>query len=394
MNIDDYLPKNIIIKHGNLSETFYRTKLYYDESIDMPFDFFLKFFYDIVLNMNPYKNKFDTILVQEHQLYKVLYFAVNNWQTDKYYRNILQISSTSYRIKLDKHTKLLILYSFLDNQFFPTANKVLENQFDKMMNAINFNIKNYYELQKNMEPFQFTKDDFKIFTTRALSAFYMNCISEHLCELYQININVFHIDSYMKEFLSPYISLCKSKYIRINDDYMNFLYNESAYLLNTDSIHKFLKGYTSIVFYTPSKMNTVWTPIKKYLFKLFNANKSSLKDYWNIEGKWISNISTMLTNSELIYLFDYHTNLAILHLFEKDLNNVSKLRYILFYYNNIKRYTYVEHIFETFITNLIIKYNLTDINSYGLDKNDSKVIKEHLYKLNEIISRTMLEELK
>jgi hypothetical protein len=141
-------------------------------------------------------------------------------------------------------------------------------------------------------------------------------------------------------------------------------------------------------------MNTVWTPIKKYLFKLFNANKSSLKDYWNIDGKWMSNISTILTNSELIYLFDYHTNLAILHLFEKDLNNVSKLRYILFYYNNIKRYTYVEHIFETFITNLIIKYNLTDINSYNLDKNDSKVIEEHLYKLNEIISRTMLEELK
>jgi len=395
MNIDEYLPKNIVIKHGNLSKTFYETELYYEESKDMPFDFFSKFFYTIALNMDFSKNKFDTIVVQYYKLYKILYFAVNNWQDDKYYRNLLQISSTSYKIKLDKHIKLLILYSFLDNQFFSTAEKLLNERSNELMNNINSNIKIYCSsTKKNIKIFQFTKDTFKIFTTRALSAFYINCISEHLSELKQVNINIFHIDSYMKEFLSPYISLCKSKYIRINSDYMNALYKMATYQFNSCSVHKFLKDYTSIVFYSPDKLPTIQSPIKKYLFKIFNMNEYALKAYWRVDGEWISNINIILTNSKLIYLFDYHTNLAILHLFEKDLNNISKLRYILFYYNNVKRYSNIEHTFETFITNLIIKYNLTDINSYNLNKNDSKVVEEYLYKLNKIISRTMLEELK
>ena len=76
------------------------------------------------------------------------------------------------------------------------------------------------------------------------------------------------------------------------------------------------------------------------------------------------------------------------------MNNISKLRYILFYYNNTKRTKIFEHIPETFITDIIIKYNLTDIKSYDLTKDEIKLVENELPKLNEIISRTMLEELK
>ena len=388
MNIDDYLPKNITIKHGSLSSTFFELT-YYKESID----YFNNFFSTEALNMNLYENKFHTILAQMNPLCRILLRAVENWQDDKFYRKVLQISSTEYKFKLDNHTKLLILYSFLDNQFFPAADDVLNKHSDKMMEELNEKIKKYC-ISSNKKVYQFTKIDFKIFTSRVLTSFFINCILEFLNNMQEINLNIMHIDDYINDFFIPYISICKSKYIRIDNTYKEFLYKRLTYNISNSSMYNFLVNYYNRVFYSKGTVN-LCLPLKKQLYNRYNISKSSnFKNFYKVDRHWASKLEAILSDSDVTYLFDYRTNLAILHLFNKELNNISKLRYILFYYNNTKRTKIFEHIPETFVTDIIIKYNLTDIKSYDLKKDEIKLVENELPRLNEIISRTMLEELK
>ena len=60
--------------------------------------------------------------------------------------------------------------------------------------------KKYY-ISSNKKVYQFTKIDFKIFTSRVLTSFFINCILEFLNNMQEINLNIMHIDDYINDLL-------------------------------------------------------------------------------------------------------------------------------------------------------------------------------------------------
>ena len=401
--IDDFLPYNITIKHGELSNKFYEldySDILYNDTLytdtfkvnDKQYQYLYNFFKTIIINSNSY-NKFSFKSLMNLKYRNIDIIIINAslyWQENDYYRDLLQISvnnhiNDSVKIPIDINTQLLIIYAFLDNQFFPTIDKFLEVYKEQLRKDINTRLKNAKFIKDDI-----SKETFQVIINYSLIVFFIKIITYFFEYINNQIIDIKDIDKIINKFFIPYIYLCDSKYIRMNKEFKDVLYSHFFTYLNYYSINKFLIEY----FYNKDVNLNYWKYLKKKLLHkyIMKKEKSTIDYYWEINGYFQNNLKELLLNLNItIKINDYRICISILDLLQEELNNISKLSYILFCYSSYKTYK-LQNDINLFLKDLIIKYELTNINSYfdssfELSKEEIDLIKEQLPKLNEIISR-------
>lgn len=399
--IDDFLPYGITIKHGELSNKFYELDysdiLYNDTSYtdfkvnDKQYQYLYSFFKTIIINSNGY-NKFSFKSLMNLKYRNIDIIIINAslyWQENDYYRDLLQISvsnhiNDSVKIPIDINTQLLTIYAFLDNQFFPTIDKFLEVHKEQLRKDINIRLKKAKFIKDDI-----SKETFQVIINYSLIVFFIKIITYFFEYINNKIIDIKDIDKIIDKFFIPYIHLCNSKYIRMNKEFKDVLYSHFFTYLNYDSINKFLIEY----FYNKDINLNYWKYLKKNLLHKYIIKKGkSTIDYWEINEYLQNNLRELLLNLNItIKINDYRICISILDLLQEELNNISKLSYILFCYSFYKTYK-LQNDINLFLKDLIIKYELTNINSYfnssfELSKEEIDLIKEQLPKLNEIISK-------
>jgi len=401
--IDDFLPYGITIKHGELSNKFYEldySDILYNDILytdtfkvnDKQYQYLYSFFKTIIINSNSY-NKFSFKSLMNLKYRNIDIIIINAslyWQENDYYRDLLQISvsnhvNDSVKIPIDINTRLLIIYAFLDNQFFPTIDKFLEVYKEQLRKDINTRLKNAKFIKDDI-----SKETFQVIINYSLIVFFIKIITYFFEYINNQIIDIKDIDKIINKFFIPYIYLCDSKYIRMNKEFKDVLYSHFFTYLNYDSINKFLIEY----FYNKDVNLNYWKYLKKKLLHKYivKKEKSTIDYYWEINGYLQNNLRELLLNLNItIKINDYRICISILDLLQEELNNISKLSYILFCYSSYKTYK-LQNDINLFLKDLIIKYELTNINSYfdssfELSKEEIDLIKEQLPKLNEIISK-------
>lgn len=368
MTINDYLPRNITVASGEPSVKFYK---------------------HMSLLMNPNLYNLLTDLINKDDLNLTIYywntynFSWNIYrlcQDFQHYKEELQISVRG-KIKENNELKLIIMYAFFDNQLFPSIENIINDDLDKLQKDINKKL---------------TKETLKAFLDNLITKIFITCLSFHLSYLNKTIINLNEIDDYVKKLFIPYVSVCKSKYIRVTTGGINFIYEDCIKYINNPTISNFLDSYIEY-----EEMIEKGLSIKRLPIILFNKLKQKLRLQFQIDtfvnhfitaDTYYTSLFDLFSSNQLrIMRIDDNTIKVLIKILHNEFNNLSLLRYIIFYIETIKDY-------DSFIVELIINHNLTNIDTYNdLDlffDEDIKFIKEQIVKLNNFVSNTVLDELK
>jgi len=367
MTINDYLPRNITVASGEPSVKFYK---------------------HISLLITPNLYNLLTDLIRKNDLNLTIYywntydFSWNIYclcQDFQHYKEELRISVRG-KIKENNELKLIIMYAFFDNQLFPSIENIMNNDLDKLQKDINKNL---------------TKETLKAFLDNLMTKIFITCLSFHLSYLNKTIIRLNEIDTYIEKLFIPYVSVCKSKYIRVTTDGRNFIYENCIKYINDPTISNFLDSYIEY-----EEMIEKGLLIKRLPIILFNELKRKLLLRFQIDtfvnqfiaaDKYYNSLFDLFSSNQLhIMKIDDNTIKVLIKILHNEFNILSLLRYIIFYIETIKDY-------DSFIVELIINHNLTNIDAYNgfvLFDEDIKFIKKQIVKLNNFVSNTVLDELK
>ena len=383
--INDYLPKNIIVEQGEPSIEFFN-EFYRLDGDDKMLQFLIYIVEGVI------------ITAPKNNLFKHLNTRIDqNIATEIYYSaegpdcKFLRISKfPNIKPLQNDRLTLIIIYAFFENQFFPSVERVLTTKLDELQTKLN----NLLQEKFNIDAID--KNLLVVLINRIVMNIFFNTLilsipNEISYKLY----NLTNIDKYITSVIYPYVSICKSKYIRIIPEFKEMLYKEIIYNLNDESIQRFLNKY---YIRKENIFKDIPLSIKKYLkerlISTFNIT-NSIRKFWKCDNIYYTYLEDIILSvNDSISLTD-QGYIAILLFIHEELSILAVLKYIILY----KRYCDNFHIKDTnlqILGELIAHYNLTDIHTYDsfhLNDKDMQFIKEQIPILNDILSNIVLSEL-
>ena len=383
--INDYLPKNIIVEQGEPSIEFFN-EFYRLDGDDKMLQFLIYIVEGVI------------ITAPKNNLFKHLNTRIDqNIATEIYYSaegpdcKFLRISKfPNIKPLQNDRLTLIIIYAFFENQFFPSVERVLTTKLDELQTKLN----NLLQEKFNIDAID--KNLLVVLINRIVMNIFFNTLilsipNEISYKLY----NLTNIDKYITSVIYPYVSICKSKYIRIIPEFKEMLYKEIIYNLNDESIQRFLNKY---YIRKENIFKDIPLSIKKYLkerlISTFNIT-NSIRKFWKCDNIYYTYLEDIILSvNDSISLTD-QGYIAILLFIHEELSILAVLKYIILY----KRYCDNFHIKDTnlqVLGELIAHYNLTDIHTYDsfcLNDKDMQFIKEQIPILNDILSNIVLSEL-
>ena len=353
MTINDYLPRNITIAKGEPSVEFFKVVTVQEENEYNT--------YTLISQIMDEKISFRTVCADIYNL--CTYFTLS--------KNELQLSIRG-NVKKTRELSLIIMYAFFDNQLFPSIENILNNNLDKL------------QKDKNI-----TKETLQAFLGNLMTKIFIECSSFYLTYLNRKIINLNEIELYIKELFIPYISVCKSKYIRITTDGKKSIYKNIMPFINAPTISNFLNSYIKYEdFFQKNLSKDFFFMLKQKLYQQFNIDRFITAfifadNYYNSLSKLFS------VNQLRIIGIDENNIGALIKILHENFNSLSLLRYIILYIETIKDY-------DSFIIELIIKHDLTNIDVYNvfhLSDEETNFIQMKIKELNDFISKSVLNEL-
>lgn len=383
--INDYLPKNIIVERGEPSIEFFNEFYRLDEDDKMLQ--FLIYLAENVIITAPKDNLFKHLNIRiDQNIAPEIYYSAEGFNC-----KFLRISKfpNIKPLQNDKLT-LIIIYAFFENQFFPSVERVLTTKLDELQIKLN-NL-----LQKNFNIDAIDKNLLVVLINRiVMNIFFNTLILSIPSDVHYKLCNLTNIDKYITSFIYPYVSICKSKYIRIIPEFKEMLYKEIIYNLNNESIQRFLNKY---YIRKDDIFNDIPLSVKKYLkerlISMFNITNSTRK-FWKCDNIYYTYLKDIILSANDSISLTNQNYIAILLFIHEKLSILAVLKYIILY----KRYCNNFYIKDTnlqVLGELITHYNLTDIHSYDsfhLNDKDMQFIKEQIPILSKILSNIVLNEL-
>ena len=280
--IDDFLPNNIKIEHGEPSDEFFNE--FYPIKNEDKMVQFLSYILQGIIITAPRNNLFHHLNIRiDPDIASEIYYSAEDFQTD-YSRKFLQISKVpSVKLMKNEQLTLIIIYAFFENQFFPSIERVVTTKIEELQSNIN----NIFTEKFNREKINKEKISKEVIISLvneiAINIFFNTIKFTIPNKIIRCSFNIRTIETHIKSLIYPYISVCKSKYIRIRSDFKDSLYETIILNINNESISNFLTHFHININYENQFSSIVWKYLKEKLLNMFKIERpadSKLYKFW------------------------------------------------------------------------------------------------------------------